>query len=182
MTEQLPPFKWYVIQSIAGSEKSAVSFLKKAIEQHQIEDAFGQILVPTEEVIEMSKGQPKKSERRFYPGYILVEVRMTDNIWHIVRKTPKIIGFVGGKSGEPTALSQKEANLILSRIKEVSDKPRPKVLFEQGEVVRIKEGAFADYNGVVQDVDYQKNQLTVAITFFGRSTPIEVDFSQVEKT
>lgn len=182
MTEQLAPLKWYVIQSISGSEKSAVSFLKKTIEQHQIEDAFGQILVPTEEVIEMSKGQPKKSERRFYPGYILAEVRMTDNIWHIVRKTPKIIGFVGGKSGEPTALSQKEANLILSRIQEVSDKPRPKVLFEQSEVVRIKEGAFADYNGVVQDVDYQKNQLIVAITFFGRSTPIEVDFSQVEKT
>ncbi|MBM4222476.1 MAG: transcription termination/antitermination protein NusG [Gammaproteobacteria bacterium] len=182
MNEALPELKWYVIQSIAGSEKTAVEHLKKAIEFYELEDSFGQILVPTEEVIEMKKGQRKKSERRFYPGYILAQVRMTTNIWHIVRKLPKVMGFVGGKSGEPTALSEQEAARILSRVKEVTDKPRPKVLYEVGEVVRIKEGPFTDFTGAVDHIDYDKNRLQVAVVIFGRSTPVELDFIQVEKS
>ncbi len=176
------PLKWYVIQSIAGSEKKAVEILKKAIDFHQIHSDFGQILVPTEDVIEIKKGQRKKTERRFYPGYILAQVRMTDNIWHIVKKLPKIIGFVGGKSGEPTALSEQEAQKILSRVQEVSDRPRPKILYEIGEVVRIKDGPFSDFTGAVDHIDYDKNRLQVAVVIFGRSTPVELDFSQVEKS
>lgn len=182
MTDAVSSFKWYVIQCIAGSEKSALLQLKKAIEFHGIQDFFGQILVPTEEVVEMKKGQRKKSERRFYPGYILVQVNMNDNIWHIVRKTPKIIGFVGGKSGEPTALSEQEAAKILSRVQEVTDRPRPKILYEIGEVVRIKEGPFADFSGAIDEIDYDRSRLKVAVVIFGRSTPVELDFSQVEKS
>jgi transcriptional antiterminator NusG len=182
MSDSLPVLKWYVIQSIAGSEKTAVLLMKKAIEFHQIQDSFGQILVPTEEVIEMKNGQRKKSERRFYPGYILAQVKMTDNIWHIVRKIPKVMGFVGGKSGEPTPLSEQEAQKILSRVQEVTDKPRPKVLYEIGEVLRIKEGPFTDFSGVVDDIDYERSRVQVAIVIFGRSTPVELNFSQVEKS
>jgi transcriptional antiterminator NusG len=182
MTDSVPTLKWYVIQCIAGSEKTAVQMLKKAIDFHQIEDSFGQLLVPTEEVIEMKKGQRKKSERRFYPGYILAQVKMTDNIWHIVRKIPKVMGFVGGKSGEPTALSEQEAEKILSRVQEVTDKPRPKILYEVGELVRIKEGPFADFSGAVDEIDYDRSRVKVAVIIFGRSTPVELDFSQIEKS
>jgi len=182
MIDELPVMKWYVIQAIAGSERIAVEVLNKAILSNKLQDSFGQILVPTEEVVEMKKGQRRKSERRFYPGYILAQVRMTDNIWHIVKKLPKIVGFVGGKSGEPTALTEAEAQAILSRLQEVTDKPRPKVLFEAGEVVRIKEGPFTDFNGAVESIDYEKNRLQVAVIIFGRSTPVELEFSQVEKT
>jgi len=181
MTDSAPELKWYVIQSISGSEKTAVLMLKKAIEFHCIEDSFGQILVPTEEVVEMKNGQRKKSERRFYPGYILAQVKMTDNIWHIVRRVPKIIGFVGGKSGEPTALNDQEAARILSRVQDIIDKPRSKVLYEIGEIVRIKEGPFADFSGVVDDIDYDRSRVQVAVAIFGRSTPVGLDFSQVEK-
>jgi transcriptional antiterminator NusG len=181
MTDSVPTLKWYVIQCIAGSEKTAVLMLKKAIEFHEVKDSFGQILVPTEEVVEMKKGQRKKTERRFYPGYILAQVMMTDNIWHIVRKVPKVMGFVGGKSGEPTALSELEAEKILSRVQEVTDKPRPKTLYEIGEIVRIKEGPFADFSGAVDEIDYDRSRVKVAVVIFGRSTPVELDFSQVEK-
>ena len=182
MTNELPTMKWYVIQAVAGSEKFAVEVIRKAIVTNNLSESFGQLLVPTEEVVEMKKGQRRKSERRFYPGYILAQVRMTDNIWHIIKKLPKVIGFVGGKSGEPTALTEAEAAAILARLQEVTDKPRPKVLFEAGEVVRIKEGPFADFNGVVESIDYEKNRLQVAVIIFGRSTPVELEFSQVEKT
>lgn len=181
MTDELPMMKWYVIQAIAGSEKFAVEVLNKAILLNDLKESFGQILVPTEEVVEMKKGQRRKSERRFYPGYILAQLRMTDNIWHIVKKLPKVIGFVGGKSGEPTPLTEAEAQTILARLQEVTDKPRPKVLFEASEVVRIKEGPFIDFNGVVESIDYEKNRIQVAVIIFGRSTPVELEFSQVEK-
>jgi transcriptional antiterminator NusG len=182
MIDELPQMKWYVIQALSGFEKFALEALKKTIKQYQLEESFGQLLVPTEEVIEMKKGQRRKSERKFYPGYILAQVRMTDNIWHIIKKVPKIVGFVGGKSGDPTPLTEIEAQKILSRLEQVTDKPRPKVLFEAGEVVRVKEGPFADFNGVVEEIDYEKNRIQVAVIIFGRSTPVELDFGQVEKT
>lgn len=182
MNEQLVPLKWYVIQALAGQEKNAVTAMQKTIEQEGLQDHFGQILVPTEEVVEMRKGQRRKTERKFYPGYVLAQVKMTDAIWHIIRKVPKVVGFVGGKSGEPTPLTEVEAQKILSRLQEVTDKPRPKVLFEAGEVVRVKEGPFADFNGVVEEIDYEKSRLQVAVVIFGRSTPVELEFSQIEKT
>jgi transcriptional antiterminator NusG len=146
-----------------------------------MEDKFGQILVPTEEVVEMRDGQKRKSSRKFFPGYVLIQMDMDDDSWHLVKDAPKVMGFIGGTSDKPAAITEKEADAILNRVQEGAEKPRPKVLFEPGEVVRINDGPFNDFNGVVEEVDYDKSRLRVEVSIFGRSTPVDLEFSQVEK-
>jgi transcriptional antiterminator NusG len=146
-----------------------------------LQDKFGEILVPTEEVVEMREGQKRRSERKFFPGYVLVQMEMDDETWHLVKEVPKVLGFIGGSSDRPAPITEKEADHILQRVQEGVDKPRPKVLFEPGEVVRVTDGPFNDFSGVVEQVNYEKNRLQVAVQILGRSTPVELDFSQVEK-
>ena len=146
-----------------------------------MEDYFGQVLVPTEEVVEMRAGQRRKSERKFFPGYVLVQMVMNDESWHLVSSLPRVLGFIGGTKERPAPITQKEADRILNRLQDAIDKPRPKTLFEVGEVVRVSDGPFADFNGVVEEVDYEKSRLKVSVLIFGRSTPVELDFGQVEK-
>ncbi len=173
--------KWYVVHAYSGFEKSVQRALQDRIQRAGMQDKFGQILVPVEEVVEMKAGQKAISERKFFPGYVLVEMEMTDETWHLVKNTPKVTGFVGGTATKPTPISEKEVQNILHQIQEGVEKPRPKVLFEVGEAVRVKEGPFVDFHGNVEDVNYDKNKLRVSVTIFGRSTPVELEFSQVEK-
>jgi len=173
--------KWFVVHAYSGFEKSVQRALTERIRRSDLADQFGQILVPVEEVIEMKKGAKAISERKFFPGYVLVEMEMTDDTWHLVKSTPKVTGFVGGVANKPTPISQKEVDAILRQVQEGVEKPRPKVLFETGEAVRVKEGPFTDFHGNVEDVNYEKSKLRVSVTIFGRSTPVELDFSQVEK-
>jgi transcriptional antiterminator NusG len=173
--------KWYVVHAYSGFEKSVQRALLDRIQRAGMQDQFGQILVPVEEVVEMKSGQKNISERKFFPGYVLVEMDMSDDTWHLVKNTPKVTGFVGGTPNNPTPISEKEVQNILHQIQEGVEKPRPKVLFEVGEAVRVKEGPFADFHGNVEDVNYDKNKLRVSVTIFGRSTPVELDFGQVEK-
>jgi len=173
--------KWYVVHAYSGFEKSVQRTLLDRIQRAGMQEQFGQILVPVEEVVEMKSGQKNISERKFFPGYVLVEMDMTDDSWHLVKNTPKVTGFVGGTATTPTPLSEKEVQNILHQIQEGVEKPRPKVLFEVGEAVRVKDGPFADFHGNVEDVNYDKNKLRVSVTIFGRSTPVELDFGQVEK-
>ena len=156
--------------------------LDERIKRAGMEDLFGEILVPTEEVVEMRGGQKRRSDRKFFPGYVLVEMEMTDDTWHLVKDVPKVMGFIGGTAERPAPISQKEADAVLNRLQEGADKPRPKVLFEPGEMVRVVDGPFNDFNGVVEDVDYDKSRLKVAVLIFGRSTPVELEFHQVEKS
>jgi transcriptional antiterminator NusG len=146
-----------------------------------LQDRFGEVLVPTEEVVEMRDGQRRKSERKFFPGYVLVQMEMDDETWHLVKEVPKVLGFIGGSSDRPAPISDKEAQAILNRVQEGADKPRPKVLFEPGEVVRVTDGPFNDFSGVVENVNYDKSKVRVAVQILGRSTPVELDFGQVEK-
>jgi transcriptional antiterminator NusG len=146
-----------------------------------LRDCFGDILVPTEEVIEMRDGQKRKSDRKLFPGYVLVQMEMNDETWHLVKEVPKVMGFIGGTQERPAAISDREAQIILQRVQEGTERPRPKILFEVGEVVRVTEGPFADFSGVVEEVNYEKNRLRVAVLIFGRSTPVELEFGQVEK-
>jgi len=155
--------------------------LPERIQRAGLEDQFGQILVPVEEVVELKSGQKSISERKFFPGYVLVEMEMTDESWHLVKSTPKVTGFLGGSAMKPTPISEKEVQNIMHQMQTGVEKPRPKVLFEVGEAVRVKEGPFTDFHGVVENVNYDKNKLRVAVTIFGRSTPVELDFGQVEK-
>ena len=147
-----------------------------------MEDMFGDILVPTEEIVEMKGGQKRRSDRKFFPGYVLVEMEMNDESWHLVKEVPKVMGFIGGTSDKPAPISEKEADTILNRVQEGVDKPRPKILFEPGEMVRVVDGPFNDFNGTIEEVNYEKSRLRVAVLIFGRSTPVELDFHQVEKT
>ncbi len=174
--------RWYVVHAYSGYEKQVKRSLEDRIERAAMEEMFGQVLVPTEEVVEMKGGQKRRSDRKFFPGYVLVEMEMTDETWHLVKDVPKVMGFIGGTAEKPAAISQKEADAILSRLQEGVDKPRPKVLFEPGEMVRVVDGPFNDFNGVVEDVDYDKSRLKVAVLIFGRSTPVELEFHQVEKS
>lgn len=174
--------RWYVIQALVGYEMRVVKALGDAMLRHGLEDRFGEILVPTEEVVEMRAGQKRRSERKFFPGYVLVQMQLDDETWHLVRSVPRVLGFIGGTSDKPAAISDKEAAQILSRMEEGAEKPRPKTLFEAGEVVRVVDGPFADFNGVVEEVNYEKNRLRVAVLIFGRSTPVELEFGQVEKS
>jgi transcriptional antiterminator NusG len=173
--------KWFVVHAYSGFEKSVQRALQERIRRASMQDQFGQILVPVEEVVEMRSGQKNISERKFFPGYVLVEMEMTDETWHLVKNTPKVTGFVGGTATKPTPISEKEVQNILHQIQEGVEKPRPKVLFEIGEAVRVKEGPFADFHGNVEDVNYDKSKLRVSVTIFGRSTPVELEFGQVEK-
>ena len=173
--------RWYVVHAYSGFEKQVMKSLQDRIERAGMQEMFGQILVPTEEVVEMKGGQKRRSDRKFFPGYVLVEMEMTDETWHLVKDVPKVMGFIGGTADKPAPISQKEADAILSRVQEGVDKPRPKVLFEPGEMVRVVDGPFNDFNGVVEEVDYDKSRLKVAVLIFGRSTPVELEFHQVEK-
>ena len=155
--------------------------LKERVARAGMGDNFGEILVPTEEVVEMRDGQRRKSDRKFFPGYVLVQMEMNDATWHLVKSVPKVMGFIGGSSDKPAPISDNEANAILERVQEGAEKPRPKVLFEPGEVVRVVDGPFNDFNGVVEEVNYEKSRLRVAVLIFGRSTPVELEFGQVEK-
>jgi len=173
--------RWYVVHAYSGFEKTVQRTLLDRIQRTGMQDKFGQVLVPVEEVVEMKSGQKAISERKFFPGYVLVEMEMTDDTWHLIKSTPKVTGFVGGTATKPTPISQREVDNILHQIQEGVEKPKPKVLFENGEMVRVKEGPFTDFNGTVEAVNYDKNKLRVAVSIFGRSTPVELDFSQVEK-
>ena len=176
------PQRWYVVQAYSGFENQVKRSLEERIVRFGLEEAFGRVLVPTEEVVEMREGQKRKSERKFFPGYVLVEMEMNDSTWHMVKETPKVLGFIGGKADKPAPITQKEVDNIMRRVEEGAEKPRPKVLFAAGEIVRVTDGPFKDFNGVVEEVNYDKNRLLVAVQIFGRSTPVELEFYQVEKT
>jgi transcriptional antiterminator NusG len=173
--------RWYVVHAYSGFEKSVMKALKERVERSGMQHLFGQILVPVEEVMEVKDGRKALTERKFFPGYVLVEMEMTDESWHLVKSTPKVTGFVGGTGNRPTPITEREAQSILQQMQEGVEKPKPKVLFEVGEVLRVTEGPFADFNATVEDVDYDKSRLKVSVLIFGRATPVEVDFAQVEK-
>ena len=176
------PQRWYVVQAYSGFENQVKRSLEERIVRFGLEEAFGRVLVPTEEVVEMREGHKRKSERKFFPGYVLVEMEMNDSTWHMVKETPKVLGFIGGKADKPVPITQKEVDNIMRRVEEGAEKPRPKVLFDAGEIVRVTDGPFKDFNGVVEEVNYDKSRLLVAVQIFGRSTPDELEFYQVEKT
>jgi transcriptional antiterminator NusG len=173
--------RWYVVHVYSGFEKSVQRALTERIARSGMQEQFGQILVPVEEVVEMKGGQKSISERKFFPGYLLVQMDMTDETWHLVKSTPKVTGFVGGRANKPTPITDKEVENILHQVQEGVEKPRPKILFEVGESVRVKDGPFTDFHGNVEEVNYDKNKLRVSVLIFGRATPVELDFGQVEK-
>ena len=173
--------RWYVVHTYSQFEKSVQRALTERITRAGMEGSFGQILVPVEEVVELKAGQKKLSERKFFPGYVLVEMDMNDETWHLVKSIPKVSGFIGGTAMKPTPISKKEVENIMQQMQAGVEKPRPKVLFEVGEPVRVKEGPFTDFNGMVETVNYDKSKIRVSVTIFGRSTPVELDFGQVEK-
>jgi len=174
--------RWYVVHVYSGMEKSVHKALLERIERAGLQTQFGRILVPSEEVVEMKGGQKSITERRIFPGYVLVEMALTDETWHLVKNTNRVTGFLGGSGNRPSPISEREVEKILSQMEEGVEKPRPKVLFEVGEMVRVKEGPFADFNGNVEEVNYEKSKVRVSVTIFGRATPVELDFGQVEKT
>ena len=174
--------QWFVLQAYSGYELQVKKMLEECIQRQGLGSCFGEILVPVEEVVEMREGKKRRSERKFFPGYVLVKMQMTEETWHMVRAIPKVLGFIGGTSDRPAPISQKEADMILQRVQDGVDKPRPKFLFEVGEVVRVIDGPFLDFSGVVEEVNYEKSRLRVAVLIFGRSTPVELEFGQVEKS
>ena len=173
--------RWYVVHAYSGFEQQVRRSLLERVQRKGMQDSFGEILVPTEEVVEMREGQKRRSERKFFPGYVLVQMEMNDDTWHLVQDVPKVLGFIGGTGDRPSPISDKEADSILQRVQEGVEKPKPKILFEPGEMVRIIDGPFNDFNGVVEEVDYEKNKMRVSVLIFGRSTPVELEFGQVEK-
>lgn len=182
--------RWYVVHAYSGFENKVSRSLKERIERAGMQEKFGEVLVPSEEVVEMRSGQKRKSERKFFPGYVLVQIetnldgkaiRIDDECWHLIKETPKVMGFIGGTAERPLPIKDSEADIILQRVQDGADKPRPKILFEPGELVRVTEGPFNDFNGTVEEVNYEKNRLRVAVLIFGRSTPVELEFGQVEK-
>jgi len=181
MTNVVTGKRWYVVHAYSGMEKSVAKALTERINRAGLQERFGQILVPTEEVVEIRGGKKSITERRMYSGYVLVEMDMTDLAWHLVKSTPKVTGFLGGTANRPAPLPQKEVDEILHRMQEGAEKPRPKVLFEVGEMVRVKDGPFTDFNGRVEEVNYEKSRVRVSVTIFGRDTPVELGFGEVEK-
>ena len=173
--------RWYVVHAYSQYENNVMKALKERINRAGLGEKFGEILVPTEEVVEIRDGQKRTTERKFFPGYVLVQMEMDEDTWHLVKSTPKVLGFIGGTPDRPAPISEKEADAIRNRLDETIAKPKPKTLYEPGEAVRVKEGPFADFSGVVEEVNYEKNRLRVAVLIFGRSTPVELEFSQVEK-
>lgn len=172
--------RWYVVHAYSGYEKKVANALRERIDLAGMQEKFGDVLVPTEEVVEMRGGQKRRSERKFFPGYVLVQMELGDDTWHLVKETPRVMGFIGGKADKPAPITEAEANVILQRL-ESGEAPKPKTLFEPGEMVRVIDGPFNDFSGVVEDVNYEKSKLHVAVLIFGRSTPVELDFGQVEK-
>lgn len=179
--QQNPNQRWYVVHAYSGFESYAKKVLESRIATSPHKKKFGDIMVPTEEVVEMREGNRRKSERKFFPGYVLVQMEMDNDTWHMVKEVPKVLGFIGGTSDKPAPITEDEANAILNRVEEGVDRPRPKVLFEVGEVVRVNDGPFNDFNGVVEEVNYEKSKMLVSVQIFGRSTPVELAFGQVEK-
>jgi len=173
--------QWYVIHAYSGYEQHVMRTLNERIKLYGLEEKFGEILVPTEEVVEMRDGKKRKSDRKFFPGYVLIQMEMNDDTWHMVKESPRVLGFIGGTSDRPAPISDAEANVILQRVEDSADKPRPKIMFEPGEVVRVNDGPFTDFNGVVEEVNFEKSRLRVSVLIFGRSTPVELEFGQVEK-
>jgi transcriptional antiterminator NusG len=173
--------RWYVVHAYSGFEAKVKASLEEHIKLNGMQDQFGQILIPTEEVVEMRDGHKRKSERKFFPGYVLVQMEMNDETWHLVKDVPKVMGFIGGTKDRPAPITEKEAQAILQSVQAGAEKPKPKVLYEAGEVVRVIDGPFNDFNGVVEEVDYDKSRLKVAVSIFGRSTPVDLEFGQVEK-
>jgi len=174
--------RWYVVHAYSNFENKVKQALEDRIKREGLEQYFGKILVPTEEIVEMRMGQQRKSERKFFPGYVLVQMELTDETWHLVKDVPRVLGFIGGTSDRPAPISEKEAMSILNRVEEGVNKPRPKILFEAGEVIRVIDGPFKDFNGVVEEVNYEKNKLKISVLIFGRSTSVEFGFGQVEKS
>lgn len=173
--------RWYVVQAYSNFENQVKKALEERIQRAGLQQHFGQILVPTEEVLEMRMGQQRKSERKFFPGYVLIQMELNEETWHLVKDVPRVLGFIGGAPDKPSPITDAEAYTILNRVEEGVNKPRPKILFEAGEVIRVIDGPFKDFNGVVEEVNYEKNKLRVSVLIFGRSTPVELDFGQVEK-
>ena len=182
--------RWYVVHAYSGFEKSVAQALRDRIARLEMQERFGDVIVPTEEVVEMRGGQKRRSERKFFPGYVLVQIathddggipRIDNESWHLVKETPRVMGFIGGTADKPLPISDREADTILQRVQDGVEKPRPKVLFEAGEMVRVTDGPFNDFNGVVEEVNYEKSRVRVAVLIFGRSTPVELEFGQVEK-
>jgi len=173
---------WYVVHAFSQYEKKVRDSLREYAARHGMEDHFGDILVPTEEVVEIKDGQRRTTERKFFPGYVLVHMEMSDDTWHLVKSVPRVLGFIGGTADRPAPISDAEADQILNRVEESVEKPRPKTIFEPGQEVRVIDGPFADFNGVVEQVNYDKNRLRVAVTIFGRATPVDLEFDQVEKS
>lgn len=174
--------RWYVVHAYSGYEKKVMNALKERIALSGKEEYFGEVLVPTEEVLEMRSGQKRKSERKFFPGYVLVQMELNDDTWHLVKETPRVMGFIGGKPDNPAPITDREADRILQRLEEGQDKPTHKVVYEPGEMVRVIDGPFNDFTGTVEEVNYEKSRLRVAVLIFGRSTPVELEFGQVEKS
>lgn len=174
--------RWYVVHAFSGYENKVKAGIVDYAERAQLTDHFGQILVPSEEVVEIRDGKKRTSERKFFPGYVLVEMELSEETWHLVKSVPQVLGFIGGKSDRPAPISQKEVDRILQRVEENVDKPRPKIIYEPGEMVRVTDGPFTDFEAVVEGVDYDKNKLQVSVLIFGRSTPVELEFSQVVKS
>ena len=177
-----PDLRWYVVHAYSGMEKAVERNILERITRSGMQSKFGRILVPMEEVVEIKNGQKRTTERKFFPGYVLVEMVMDDDSWHLVKHTNKVTGFVGGAKNRPAPISEAEVMKIVSQMQEGSDKPRHKVEFVVGEYVRVKDGPFTDFNGSVEDVNYDKSKVRVSVTIFGRSTPVELEFSQIEKT
>lgn len=173
--------KWYVVHAYSGFEQQVCRSLQERIERYEMQDSFGQVLVPKETVVEMKKGQKRTSERKFFPGYVLVQMEMNDKTWHLVKSVPKVLGFIGGTAENPAPISEREVSSILQRIEEGENKPQPKTMYDVGEVVRVVDGPFADFDGEVEEVNYEKSRMRVAVSIFGRSTPVELEFSQIEK-
>jgi transcriptional antiterminator NusG len=173
--------RWYVVHAYSGYENKVKNALVEYVERAGLEDSFGEILVPSEEVVEIRDGKKRTSERKFFPGYVLVQMEMTEDSWHLVKSVPQVMGFIGGTSDRPAPISQKEVDRILQRVETSVDKPRPKVIYEPGEMVRVIDGPFKEFEAVIEGVDYDKNKLQVSVLIFGRSTPVELEFTQVEK-
>jgi len=173
--------RWYVVHAYSNFENQVKRSLEERIEREGLGDYFGRILIPTEEVVEIRMGQQVKSDRKFFPGYVLVQMELTDETWHLVRDVPRVLGFIGGTSDRPAPISEKEAEVILNQVEEGVNKPKPKVLFEHGEAVRVLDGPFKDFSGEVEEVNFEKNRISVSVLIFGRPTPVELSFGQVEK-
>jgi transcription termination/antitermination protein NusG len=174
--------RWYVVHAYSGYENKVKNLIQEYADRAGLSDSFGQILVPSEEVVEIRDGKKRTSERKFFPGYVLIEMELDESSWHLVKSVPNVLGFIGGTSDRPAPISKKEVDRILQRVEENVDKPRPKVIYEPGEMVRVTDGPFTDFEAVVEGVDYDKNRLQVSVLIFGRSTPVELEFSQVVKS